>query len=1060
MAEVKSVLLELNVDISKGVDQLARYEVEVERLTEEIGKYQAKQKSGEKLSASERSELIRLTEQRKALKKEMSDQSRQIQNAIVAEGKYKDTLKGLCAELSTAKDRLRAMKLSGEENTKAYAEQSEYVGRLNDQIKEMEAAYGVYTRNVGNYEMAVHSSKEEVASLVQQLAQLTAAQKTNSAEYQEAKAKLDEYSLSLQDNNKSSLEFANGGVTAVIGALSIMAQTMDQDTEEGRKMAELMTKLQIATTALSALMAAYQAIEQKGLIQKIATNVQVKAGALALRMQAKAQAAATGATVAGTVAQKALNKAMMANPILLIVAAVAALVTGLIALVSWLLKSTDAQRAAEKAQKDYEKQTRKTESALAFLEAKEAERATKTSKRYQDEIAEMMRKGATQEEIDRKTAEMEEALADISTETSRERIDENNKQLAVAEKNWKAQKALLDEMRRRKGEDHKKTLEQEQVEAEAYQNYLSVVNAVYDDIRAVNDATFEHLQKQYEKDAEAFEKAYERKSKKLEMLDSLYREYSGRYDMYIYDTSKTEAENEEERYMAEVRAQTRSFEYEQKLQKQKLSLDRQYRKITQSEYEAQLQLLDEQSKTFYLQQAEDLAAHTRELLKNAIDLAGGKSVEARIGDIREAYRSAAEQIKADATLTAEEKSYYVTQLAMREAEEIRNIRISATEDANSRIEALVSDMYRDDVRQFSQSEQDRLSLDADYLRELIAQKRKAGQQTMAEEAALAQTEAALRAANLNSELMQEWDNMEAQYQLRKEYLEKELRLENLSAEQRAAIEQELAQLSSDYANMRIASFENYSSQIMDMLSAANDLASALGDREVQKAESDNEAKKKALDKRLKDGLISQESYDKQVEQLDADLDKKKAEIERKAAIRQKAMSAMQIAINTAAAIMKIWAEVPKVDFGATTLALTALAATTGALQLAAVLAEPLPQARSGGLVQGASHEHGGVLVNTEGGERIVSAAPSRAFPELLNLISWIGKHSSIPDTGYGMSSYHVPSQAGTEIDYERLSDMMASRLSSALSEMKIYTAITDVRDADRQYTIMENASRV
>ena len=512
--------------------------------------------------------------------------------------------------------------------------------------------------------------------------------------------------------------------------------------------------------------------------------------------------------------------------------------------------------------------------------------------------------------------------------------------------------------------------------------------------------------------------------------------------------------------MAEVRAQTRSFEYEQKLQKQKLSLDRQYRKITQREYEAQLHLLDEQSKTFYLQQAEDLAAHTRELLKSAIDLAGGKSVEARIGDIRDAYRSAAEQIKADATLTAEEKSYYVTQLAMREAEEIRNIRISATEEANSRIEALVSGMYRDDVRQFSQSEQDRLSLDADYLRELIAQKRKAGQQTMAEEAALAQTEAALRAANLNSELMQEWDNMEAQYQLRKEYLEKELRLENLSAEQRAAIEQQLAQLSSDYANMRIASFENYSSQIMDMLSAANDLASALGDREVQKAESDNEAKKKALDKRLKDGLISQESYDKQVEQLDADLDKKKAEIERKAAIRQKAMSAMQIAINTAAAIMKIWAEVPKVDFGATTLALTALAATTGALQLAAVLAEPLPQARSGGLVQGASHEQGGVLVNTEGGERIVSAAPSRAFPELLNLISWIGKHSSIPDTGYGISSYPAPFQSGAEIDYERLSDMMASKLSSALSEMKIYTAITDVRDADRQYTIMENASRV
>ena len=169
---------------------------------------------------------------------------------------------------------------------------------------------------------------------------------------------------------------------------------------------------------------------------------------------------------------------------------------------------------------------------------------------------------------------------------------------------------------------------------------------------------------------------------------------------------------------------------------------------------------------------------------------------------------------------------------------------------------------------------------------------------------------------------------------------------------------------------------------------------------------------------------------------------------------------MQIAINTAAAIMKIWAEVPKVDFGISTAALTAVAASVGAIQLAAVLAEPLPQARVGGLVQGASHERGGVLVNTEGGERIVSAAPSRAFPELLNLISYIGKHSSIPDTGFGVSSYPVPAMAGGEMDYERLSDMIADRMSSSLRDLKIYTAITDVREADRNYTTIENSAKI
>ena len=195
--------------------------------------------------------------------------------------------------------------------------------------------------------------------------------------------------------------------------------------------------------------------------------------------------------------------------------------------------------------------------------------------------------------------------------------------------------------------------------------------------------------------------------------------------------------------------------------------------------------------------------------------------------------------------------------------------------------------------------------------------------------------------------------------------------------------------------------------------------------------------------------------------LDSDLDKKKADLERKAAIRQKAMSAMQIAINTATAIMKIWAEVPKVDFGATTVALTAAASAMGAIQLATVLAQPLPQARRGGRVQGPSHEGGGVLINTEGDERIISANPSRAFPELLNLISYIGKHYSIPDTGFGSAVLSgSANQVSKEMDYERLSDLLASKMSSLLQNIKIYTAITDIRDADKEYTKVENSAKI
>ena len=78
-----------------------------------------------------------------------------------------------------------------------------------------------------------------------------------------------------------------------------------------------------------------------------------------------------------------------------------------------------------------------------------------------------------------------------------------------------------------------------------------------------------------------------------------------------------------------------------------------------------------------------------------------------------------------------------------------------------------------------------------------------------------------------------------------------------------------------------------------------------------------------------------------------EMEDKKLELKRKAAAVEKAEAAFSIAMNTAMAIMRIWADVPKVDFGATTIAMTAMAAALGATQLAMVLAKPLPKYAKG-----------------------------------------------------------------------------------------------------------------
>lgn len=115
-------------------------------------------------------------------------------------------------------------------------------------------------------------------------------------------------------------------------------------------------------------------------------------------------------------------------------------------------------------------------------------------------------------------------------------------------------------------------------------------------------------------------------------------------------------------------------------------------------------------------------------------------------------------------------------------------------------------------------------------------------------------------------------------------------------------------------------------------------------RQLQTYERNTEAKKKSLKRQLDEGYINQETYKKLTLKADQDLDKKKWEMEVKAAKRQKAMAIAQTVTNTAAAIMGIWKDVPKFDFGSMAFILSALVGGLGAVQVATIAAQPLPEA--------------------------------------------------------------------------------------------------------------------
>lgn len=129
-------------------------------------------------------------------------------------------------------------------------------------------------------------------------------------------------------------------------------------------------------------------------------------------------------------------------------------------------------------------------------------------------------------------------------------------------------------------------------------------------------------------------------------------------------------------------------------------------------------------------------------------------------------------------------------------------------------------------------------------------------------------------------------------------------------------------------------------RVTDALNAAgqvwgqyNAMVAAKENAQLQKDEAANNKKKDNLKKRLEDGLISQDEYNKQVDKLDKQMDKKKAIVARDQARRERNVALMTAIVNTAKGITSAFPN----PF------LMALIAAVGAIQIGTIKATPLPE---------------------------------------------------------------------------------------------------------------------
>ncbi len=250
-------------------------------------------------------------------------------------------------------------------------------------------------------------------------------------------------------------------------------------------------------------------------------------------------------------------------------------------------------------------------------------------------------------------------------------------------------------------------------------------------------------------------------------------------------------------------------------------------------------------------------------------------------------------------------------------------------------------------------------------------------------------------------------------------------------------------------------------QVMNVLGAAgqiwgqyNAMVAAKENAQLQKDESANNKKKENLKKRLDDGLISQDEYNKQVEKLDRQMEKKKAIVARDQAKREKNVALMTAIVNTAKGITSAFPN----PF------LMALIAAVGAIQIGTITATPLPEipgAESGGNFLDVIRSQDGkkFRANSDPKRRGFVSSPTVLVGEKGK--EWVANNDAVenPHIKPLLDVLDTAQRNGT-INTMTLSDVIANSMSNRVSGRQVGGSIAGPTSNPRSGTANSNSIEV
>lgn len=1070
----KKVLINVDVQAKEALKAYASLKIEVDKL-------KASQKELDTSTEEGRLEFEAIGQQIKALNKEAQVYQKEIQTNIKYQNEKEGSLQKLRAELSL--NTAAQSRLSEEERNSVKGSMlADRISETTAKLKEEEAALGNHRREVGNYAIASQGLSKELTALINNLQELKLAGQENTAEYQEGIAKAAELKNAIEGVNKATsaassdtaqLDGITQSLTVATSAYAAYTAVIASNMEVSEEYLEVMKNMQVALTALGVVTTVQNSLTQKSIAYTTAENLLKKIGVDRTKAATAAEAAFNVVKGQGTIASKAIaaatwlwNKALSANPVLLIVTGIILLVTAVTKLTNAFSASAKAEREAKKASEEYENQVRRTSAAIEGINNQQTNAINDRKNKLREEILELKKNGATEEQIAAAKRKADQDLRDIQIKYSEERIEQLDREAEEAKENYDAQGKVLLEYRKKYGEQSEKYKEQKKLVDDLYLSIARLGQSRIDEVQAQKELNLEGQESEQQKVDDEKKKGQERAKNYQEQALKLL-------DMQRNIQQEQEALREvsmSSDFLAQQQWEKKKFDSAQAYEMDKLDMQKKFNKITEKEYQLQYSILATQQEAFNRAQLKGLNeyyAAQREELFSLID----ESVDAQIKRVEKKYADAAKSFDMPTPVRLEgqsdedfkkemdrykefmfEKAMYEKDLERQKQIEINEIRANSLEKRAADIEKIINNEYKSDLAQYSDNERRKTEITIEQLQKQIEAKKAAGLETYEDEAALRAAQNQQIQLNLNADLLRANQNATLKYEATKKALEAEQKLYEGNADKQLEIAQKLADNEKTLLEARIEKFTEWAGLTMDIASSFSDYMSAREEAELQRYEEDNERKKASLQSRLDAGLISQEEYDDAVAAADKELDSKKKEIERAQAEREKALKVFDIGINTAAAIMKNTAQLGLL----TAIPVNIATAALGAVQLAAVLAAPLPKASRGLLLNGPSHANGGIPIEAEGGEAIINKRSTAMFTPLLSAINMAG--GGVPFVSTRSDGGYTARSIQQNIDMKEFGKMLTKSVVQGVEKLKVYTAIRDLNDAQDDFVKMEDRS--